>query len=497
MNCNPSQCNPDAIDQYLHDDLTPDAEAAFESHLDSCELCRDAMQEQSGDADSWSEISTALRCSEYDSPAVRGRLSDSLAEGGLATVIPAGLLGPTDDPRMMGRIGPFEVAGCVGMGGMGVVFKVKDPSLDRYVALKMLAPHLAISPTARERFSREARASAAVVHDNVIAVHQVAEWRGLPYLVMPYLPGPSLEQRLQRDGRLGVIEALRIARQVAEGLAAAHEQGLVHRDIKPANILLSGETERAVITDFGLARAADDATITRAGMLTGTPQYMAPEQARGEHVDASSDLFSLGSVLYAMLVGHPPVLRETGTETIHVVGSTAPGAVRDIRPDLPEWIDRLAGKLHAFDSQKRMTDANEAARLLSSALAHAQDSNQNPLPVELRITKTTPRLMFSGIAVCGVVVALAVIFWPQLNLPSPNESGVQESPPVINNSPDLPGKSVEPNSTGSIVEHRQNEGTLDADLIDIEQSLLEIEQWLNQDASADLNQHPLQLGSDK
>ena len=195
-------------------------------------------------------------------------------------------LGPTDDPQMLGRLGPYEIVGVIGRGGMGVVLKGFDRPLNRFVAIKVLAPMLATSSAARQRFAREARAAAAVVHQHVIAIHQVDEFRGLPYLVMPYLSGPSLQRRIDRDGALSVLEVLRIGRQVALGLAAAHEQGLVHRDVKPANILLESDVERVTITDFGLARAIDDVSITQPGIIAGTPQYMSPEQSRGEAVDA-------------------------------------------------------------------------------------------------------------------------------------------------------------------------------------------------------------------
>src|SRR5208282_1166634 len=176
---------------------------------------------------------------------------------------------PTDDPRMLGRFGGYEIVGIIGFGGMGVVLKGFEAALDRYVAIKLLAPHLASSGAARARFAREARAAAAVLHENVVAIHRVAEAKDLPYLVMPYMPGESLQKRLDEQGPMQLIEVLRIGIQTAAGLAAAHAQGLVHRDIKPGNILLDKGVERVTITDFGLARAADDASLTRSGVIAG------------------------------------------------------------------------------------------------------------------------------------------------------------------------------------------------------------------------------------
>src|SRR5262249_45176557 len=150
------------------------------------------------------------------------------------------------------------------------------------------------------------QAAAAVSHDHIVTIHAVEETNGIPYLVMQCIAGLSLQQRLDRDGPLQLHEILRIGMQTASGLAAAHAQGLVHRDIKPANILLENGVERVKITDFGLARAATEASLTQSGVVAGTPQYMSPEQAEGKAIDQRTDLFSLGSVLYAMCTGQAP-----------------------------------------------------------------------------------------------------------------------------------------------------------------------------------------------
>lgn len=208
-------------------------------------------------------------------------------------------------------MGVYEVSGVIGYGGMGVILKALEPSLNRYVALKVLWPHLAVHGAARQRFAREARAAAAVVHEHVVPIYAVDEFQGIPYIVMQYVPGRSLQDRITRDGGLPLEQILRIGRQIAAALDAAHAQGLVHRDVKPANILLENGIERVLVTDFGLARTADDASLTHSGMVAGTPQFMSPEQARGELIDHRSDLFSLGSVLYTMCTGHPPFRAET------------------------------------------------------------------------------------------------------------------------------------------------------------------------------------------
>ena len=228
----------------------------------------------------------------------------------------------------------------LGRGGFGIVLKASDPALGRAVAIKVLAPQLATSGAARSRFAREARAAAAVVHDHVVAIHSVDSWRGMPYLVMPYVAGRSLQERVDHDGPLGPKEILRIGMQTALGLAAAHAQGLVHRDVKPSNILLENGVERVKLTDFGLARAVDDGSLTQSGVVAGTPQYMSPEQAAGEAVDHRSDLFSLGSVLYFMCVGHPPFRASSTPAVLRRVCDERPTPVRELNPEIPDWLAR-------------------------------------------------------------------------------------------------------------------------------------------------------------
>jgi serine/threonine protein kinase len=235
------------------------------------------------------------------------------------------LLAPAEGPGDLGHLGGYRLLEVLGVGGMGVVFRAEDTHLRRVVALKVLKPVLAASPPARERFLREARATAALEHDHVVAVYQVGEDRGLPFLTMPLLHGESLAQRQERDGRLPMAEVVRIGREVAEGLAAAHERGLIHRDVKPSNIWLEAGSGRAKVLDFGLARVADDpAALSQTGTIVGTPAYMAPEQARGEAVDARCDLFSLGCVLYQMTTGESAFHGPNVTAILHALAVKRP-----------------------------------------------------------------------------------------------------------------------------------------------------------------------------
>ena len=187
-------------------------------------------------------------------------------------------LAPSGKPGSLGKLGHYEVLEMIGRGGMGVVLKAFDEKLHRVVAIKLLAPALAGSATARRRFVREARAAAAVRDNHVVDIFDVEESGPVPYLVMEFISGTPLQDRLKESGPLDYKETIQIAIQVAEGLASAHKQGLVHRDIKPGNIILDSDCKSVKITDFGLARAVDDANLTQSGVISGTPMYMAPEQ---------------------------------------------------------------------------------------------------------------------------------------------------------------------------------------------------------------------------
>ncbi len=251
---------------------------------------------------------------------------------------------------------------------MGVVLHAYDPCLQRDVAVKVIDPQLANNEVARQRFCREARAAAAVTHDNLVAVHQVDEDEdsGLPYLVMQLVIGESLEQRLKRVGKLGVHEVARIGMQAAAGLAAAHAGGLIHRDIKPGNILLEAPSDRVKLTDFGLARAAEDVKLTRTGFVAGSPLYMAPEQARGEEVDHRADLFSLGSVLYEATAGTPPFDGKTPLVVLRRVADETPTSLSAVNPDVPHWLSDIVDKLLAKNPTDRYQSAAEVAEVFGT-----------------------------------------------------------------------------------------------------------------------------------
>ncbi len=282
--------------------------------------------------------------SKRDAGAALGRheLVETVADDrGIERENPLAVLRPSAKPGSLGRLAHYEVLEVLGQGRFGTVAKAFDTEIQRLVAIKLMSPLLAATSAARKRFLREARSAATVRHPNVIAIHAV-ESQPVPYLVMEYITGPSLQQKLDATAPLELDEILRIGRQIADGLAAAHSRGLLHRDIKPSNILID-PAGMARLADFGVARAVDDAGIIRSRLIAASPMYMAPEHANGETIDQRADLFSLGGVLYAMCAGRPPS-RAAKTPAGHdCITEDIPRPIREIVPELPQWLCDLIG----------------------------------------------------------------------------------------------------------------------------------------------------------
>jgi serine/threonine-protein kinase len=423
------------LELFLSGQLTADDQRQIEAHLESCPDCLSRLQSAAADDYYYNEIPSFLSTDDFDCDFTTGSLAldrpSSFAIDDRPEILRiTEYLDPTDDPRMLGRFGGYEIAGIIGSGGMGIVLKGFETALDRYVAIKILAPHLATSGAARSRFAREAKAAAAVLHENIVSIHRVAEANGLPFLVMPYIPGDSLVKRIDDRGPLELREILRIGMQIAAGLAAAHAQGLVHRDIKPANILLGSGIERVTITDFGLARAADDASLTRSGVITGTPQFMSPEQASGEPVDVRSDLFSLGSVLYAMCTGRPPFRADTAWGVMRRISDTNPRPIRELAPDVPDWLAEIVQQLHAKKVDDRFQSATEVADLLGRWLSHLEQPATFPAPARVAKAQTKwlryikPRWVAAAVA---TIAATAVLLAFRTSILTQAESRVDEA----------------------------------------------------------------------
>jgi serine/threonine protein kinase len=442
-------CDKRRLRQVLAAGAGNEIEADVAGHLERCESCRQELELLAGGAEWWSDARSYLTPpdAEISGDSARGgttRRADDSAGGhnshffaGLRKQL--GFLSPTETAESLGRLGPYEITDVIGRGGMGIVLEAHDPALNRKVAIKVLAAEWAHNATARRRFAWEAKAAAAVVHDHVVPIYSVDANGDVPFLVMAHIPGRSLQQRIDATGPLEIKEILRIGMQTAAGLAAAHAQGLVHRDIKPANILLENSVERVRITDFGLARAVDDVSQTQSGILAGTPQYMSPEQASGEAVDHRTDLFSLGSVLYAMCTGRSPFRAETTVAVIRRICDGHCRAVREVNPDVPEWLAEIIEKLHEKDPANRFQTAAEVADLLERHLAHLQQPTVVPQPG--RLTKpeqgTAPlrrpdrRWVFlaGGIALTLAIVSAASIrnFLLQTDSGRPDPAGNDQS----------------------------------------------------------------------
>jgi len=378
-----NRCSAELLELALAGNLPVDREELLHHHLEECEACSAAIEQMAGGA-TWCREAAALLIRDELDDAVPSRDEWSNVDFTVEH------LEPSDEPNVLGKLGGYDVLEIIGRGGMGVVLKGFDRELKRCVAIKVLSPHLAQSSLAKKRFAREAQAAAAVVHPNVLAIHQVQSGGQLPFLVMPLVAGESLAGRLVAQGRLELKETLRIGMQAAAGLAAAHEQGLVHRDVKPANILLEKGVERAVLTDFGLARAADDVSMTRWGIIAGTPQYMSPEQAQGEPLDGRSDLFSLGCVLYEMATGVSPFRADSTMATLRRLIDDAPPTMASLNPELPPWFIGIVDRLLEKDPSRRFGSAKEVSELMEDCLAHLQQPTSVPLPAAIPAPAARP-----------------------------------------------------------------------------------------------------------
>ncbi|MFK7768127.1 MAG: protein kinase [Mariniblastus sp.] len=392
------------LNRFFGNQLGEEELAEFEDHLGDCETCRSELETRTANAKSWAAACESLMAMN-DGQLETGESHFDESSASLdASRLVIRHLAPSDDPQMLGRLGAYEISGVVGQGGMGVVLKAHDPSLSRTVAIKVLSPHLAVSGAARRRFSREARAAATVTHENVVPIHGVDESGDLPFLVMPYLKGDSLEGRIKKHGPLSILSIVRIGMQISAGLAAAHQQGLVHRDIKPANIILEDGVERLLITDFGLARAVDDASLTRTGVISGTPEYMSPEQARGDAIGMQSDLFSLGSLMYSMCVGHSPFRARSSYGVMRRITDEEPRSIRETNENVPQWLEAFIFKLLRKRPEDRFESAKHSAELLRQCLAHVQHPTAAELPRQVEsLVRQEPNTLSKTLIVSGLV----------------------------------------------------------------------------------------------
>ncbi len=354
-------------------DAVADAAAVMTKHLEKCETCRQTLSFLAGGPQWWEAVEGFLSSESTkstDASTSESRVTQRVCA--LTGYQNAGhldqltdqesqqlkqMLAPPSHPELMGRINRYELEQLVGRGGMGLVFRAYDTELNRTVAVKILALHLIAIGSARERFIREARAVASLSHPHIVPMYDVVTDGEVPALVMQFIAGETLQNRIARRGAMPVEDVLQIGIQLADALSLAHSHGLVHRDIKPGNVLLEADGSRALLSDFGLVRALDDATLTHSGMLAGTPDYMSPEQARGHSVDARSDLFSLGSVLYTMLVGNPPFRAPEPMAVLNRICHERHRQACLAEPRVPVEVSQLIDRLLTKDAKHRIASA--------------------------------------------------------------------------------------------------------------------------------------------
>ncbi len=361
----------DLLEQRLSESLPEAQSSAVDVHVQTCLYCQAWLESRTDHSELRSaaelvrevsvprdgELARLLQrlCDDLPLTRINGDTPPSAAH----TLPP---LAPPRHPGDLGTLGPYRLEAEIGRGGMGIVFRAVDEALQRTVALKVLRPEQD-DAAARARLVREAQLAASFRHDHVVAVYAVVDLPdSLPYLVMEYVPGPTLKALLRQPGGLPPAEAARLAAEVADGLAAAHAAGLIHRDVKPSNVLLDPSTGRARLSDFGLARlTADAAGLTQTGALAGTPEYMSPEQVqRGDDLDGRTDVYSLGVTLYEALTGEVP-FRGTPARVLDQVLHDEPRPPRQLNEAVPRDLETICLKALAKEPAHRYASARDLA----------------------------------------------------------------------------------------------------------------------------------------
>ena len=406
--------------------LDPRRERELTGHLDLCDRCRARLDAVAAGGD----LANGFRQAAQQ-PVARSQPLDTAIDLLKATP-PAGLAAAPGDgqpyaellpwlepsPRGIGRVGDYQLTRFLGRGGMGLVFAGRDETLDRPVAVKFLSPALAAEATCRERFTREARATAAVNHPNVVTILAIAETQGLPYIVMERVDGGSLDRHPARDTSRGdpplsCDRVAMIGHQVAAGLQAAHTAGLLHRDVKPGNILVSADGKTVKLTDFGLARPLAEVT---EDTVAGTPGYVSPELLTGEKPSPASDLFGLGCVLFELIAGHPPL----GSGGRGRPDAVAAAPLRDVAPATLPWLAAIVDRLLATDPAIRFQSAADVA----AALADGTKTAAGGLPVAnrpadtVRLNPISRQRRTLAAAIVAVTAAASLIVFSLLSGPA-------------------------------------------------------------------------------
>ncbi len=414
----------DELKQLIDGSLSGDRQTECTKHMDTCGCCQARLEEIATSGSDVKELVKGLHSNEPMATsaywpalsAVQGNQTSARQVAAAVTPprtrdLSLSFLQPPSDAAYLGRLAHFDVMRVLGRGGMGVVLEAFDSRLQRNVALKVLDPDLVEDETSRMRFCREARAAASITHEHVVAVHQVEKAGDgkLPYLVMQLISGESLDQRLARE-KLSVRDVVLIGMQAAQGLAAAHAQGLVHRDIKPGNILLETPGDRVKLTDFGLARVVEDVRLTHTGFVSGTPLYMSPEQAMGEETDHRTDIFSLGAVLYEMCAGEPPFPGNSSLAILKQIVEVKHRPLRELNPAVPEWLAETIDRLLAKKKDSRIQTAAHLAELFEFQWALMKTTSEDvPTVCQIEYEKERRRNMWIAAAIGTTFLALGLL----------------------------------------------------------------------------------------
>jgi hypothetical protein len=414
----------------MQGDLQAARQEQIERHLAQCVICQqvlDAEVDRAGVVPASLESPGDWRDSAALQQAIQQLIDGhTAAEAGSQSVpeyeegqIRFPFLQPPTLPGFLGRLGPYAIRRLLGRGGMSFVFEAFDPLLKRTVAVKVLSPLAAATEDSRQRLLREAQAAAALSHENIIGIHGIHLDADVPFLVLQFVEGESLADRLRRAGRLPLYEVVRIGLETAHGLAAAHAKGLIHRDIKPGNLLLEHATGRVKIADFGLVKDQNNATLTMEGTVAGTPEFMSPEQAAGQQLDARSDLFSLGAVLYLAATGTSPFTGTSACLVLERVRRASPRPIQQVEPSLPAWFCAIVTRLMAKEPRDRIDSAVQLVEML--------ERSHSPAPLPRRFSARVAWLL-AGLA--GLFLGLAVVGLAMRSVPGrPGDTLAPVTPP--------------------------------------------------------------------
>lgn len=433
-----SKCpDPAVLQRFIAGMTSEDEVPEIEAHIACCGACVDVLANLRGHDPFESAIRDAARHQEFDkqhgtskndsssliaAPSSMIDLARTASVAGPLASIPVDVdvswLSPAEADDELGRFGVFRILRLLGHGGMGVVFEAEDLTLQRKFALKVMLPKTVTDPSGIARFLCEARATAKIRHPNVVSIYQADQIGTVPFIAMELLHGESLSERLARPPATSITEIINVSAQIADGLNAAHAAGLLHRDIKPANIWLErndGGHVRVKLLDFGLARTIDtDSGLTQSGMLVGTPQYMAPEQATGAPASIQSDLFSLGCVLYEMTTGRKPFVGGNVLDQLRSLAMDTPTSVTKLRSDTPLKLSQLIHQLLDKTPNNRPESAATVARILREGISPN---------LERPIQRRPPNYVIAA----GVCAAVVLMIFAVTQIPN---SGPQDSDSV-------------------------------------------------------------------